>query len=71
MQNLLSLFKAKDFSVAFGFLVLILLVSAVQVNYLVIGLSLVGMIFLVIVSKKSTEVIKDELFLENRKLKDG
>ena len=64
MQNLLSLFKDKTFSLSFFVLALVLVVSAVQVNYIILALSLVGLILLVFVSRENTEVIKDEVFLE-------
>jgi len=64
MQNLLSLFKDKTFLISFSILSLVLIVSAVQVNYIILALSLVGLILLFVVSKDSSKTIKDEVFLE-------
>ena len=72
MQSLLLLFKAKNFSVPFGFLVLILLLSLFEESYIISVLSFVGLVLLFIVSMSEKEVVHDELFIEiGRVLKEA
>jgi len=64
MQNLLSLFKIKSFTIPTSFFVVILVISLVQGDFIVVGISFVAVLALLFTSKEDSKVIKDKLFQE-------